>query len=228
MSKAIAVLWLTLAPAVAAGAFEISTCGQTVGSDQTGVLAVDLGCDSGPAVLLSPRGRLDLDGRTIAVQGDGPAVYCGGGGCAVFSSSGRPAAIVAGGAGASSFGVLADADPNDPELCRLVVQNVDIAGGTSGIHAPESTLAVAAVTVAGTRETGIVAQELDAFNLTVTSNGEDGVRAESVHLVNASVSGNGRVDVVSAQAPALGDHVTCGSSAGAPGSRSWSACSLDQ
>jgi hypothetical protein len=208
----------------AASAHAGIACGEAVASHETGVLSDDLTCDESPAVLLEPEGRLDLRGHTIALRGGGAAIECIGGGCMIFSTSADRAAIALDKLG-DAYGVRAEGV--DPALPVLSVQNVDISGGRSGIYAPGANVEINVVSVSDASDSGIVADDLRAFNVAAIGNGRAGLSADTVDINCATISTNRSADVVSVDsAPSLGPYVTCGSSVDGldASAQSWDAC----
>ncbi len=67
MSRAMRALACIALAVSAAHASDITTCGQTVAADDTGVLQADLDCSSAPVGVWLLRGAtLDLNGHTIS------------------------------------------------------------------------------------------------------------------------------------------------------------------
>jgi len=169
-----------------AAAVDVTTCGQTIGAGETGVLQVDLDCPIvfSPAsfgVILANGGRLDLDGHVLS-----------GAFHAVFAYDGTPRIRGPGEiTGSYSAGV-------SMSLGTLAVDDVDIHHNGSGIVLGNSHLRIRGSAVRDNDGSGAVVTEtttergqIRAIDVDASGNGGYGLRGISVKAKDVDASDNG-------------------------------------
>lgn len=198
-------LAVVLVPRVAP-AFDVTECHQTVPSQETGILQVDLVCDSqgGPNVNLGRHSRLEMNGHTIS-----------GGYIGVSTEAGRTGEIVGpgeifgvtGGDASSAFGcAIAPAG-------KVVIRDVTLRDNIRGIVSVyDYAMKLENVTIIDNAIEGIASRagnlgsgigpgkgQITARNVTISGNGGNGIEAYGkLSLRDSAVSGNGGDGIVSA------------------------------
>jgi hypothetical protein len=168
--------------AQSAAAFNIDTCGQTIGDRDIGVLTADL---SGPpattVVHVSNGATLDMNGHSIDVP-NGWAVWC----------EASAHCIVIGGGIAGAFGAIRNADTGiyvarrarvsadsvSIENSRIGIQGEDWNNGRSGAGAKLSN-----VRITGSEGAAILLGNVKANNVTIEDNPGDGIIVPSLGTV---------------------------------------------
>lgn len=248
MRRFLPTLFLLAALPAAAGAVDVTTCGQTVPPDEVGVLQADLtGCGANDvAVAIADRGKLLLNGHAIASGAIG--VQCIGRRCSVDG----PGEI----RDVSLFGILIskkhgrlrvrDAVVRDSGQIgiaslgsrgRVKLERVTVAGNRSGVETTTNgAVSGKDVEVVGNLQWGVVAgRDLHFTRLTVVDTGlgqpqpGDGLVCFwcGGTLRASSVTGSTGKDILTFRKPELA-RSTCGTS-GSPydPERTWSVCAND-
>lgn len=200
--------------ALASAQTKVTTCGQVVTGNA--FLSADLDCTGfadqveippqgsiydpptqllGPAVVISKKGTLDLQGHTIT--GGNVGVYCP-----------RKCEIVGGGtiAGASTDGVLGS---------KVTVRDTTITGsGDVGLFV-NYLLRVYDGTITGNAHATWYGDKAKFVRSTITGNTEFGITGKRIELVDSTATGNGDLDIGSVKKPRL-KRSTCGTSSWGP------------
>lgn len=169
-----------------AGATDITTCGQTVFSFQTGNVQVDLTCsDSASAVFLQDRATLSVGGHTIT----GGGIQCAGS-CTVTG----PGTVqqVVGTGNLPAINVLSS-------RAKVFVQDVTLTANAFGIISDARKTTLTNVVASGNLETGIwVWGTARGLNVTTNDNGATGFRSEvrGIRLVGLTATGNGQAGLI--------------------------------
>jgi hypothetical protein len=187
-------------------AFDVTTCGQILPTNETGMLQVDLACPAGVGVHLKDRATLDLNGHAIAAPA-GPAIACEGRRCNITSTGASPGDV--------SGSPVADCITMGPRG-RMVLSNLDvhdcrtcIETNLLGAHLYGASLSASAVTVDGCAGPGIDARKVRAFGVSVTNASEIALWAEMVlEGKGIDASGNAGIGIFAVRIKA--DNVVAG------------------
>jgi hypothetical protein len=172
----------------AAGAVDVTACGQVIEAGQVGVLRQDLACTRTPTwpfsaqgVYLSPGATLELNGFDIEGDYSGVGITCGSRACTIQG----PGEVRGFELGVSCGG------------CRVVARDVAFRENVSGILIPKSgTLEAARVIASDNAEFGIWAHRVRAADVEASRNGLAGVAANaSLRLRGVDAVDNGREGV---------------------------------
>jgi hypothetical protein len=174
--------------ASAAGAFDITACGQIVADGDTGVLQANLDCSAAPgdaAITLGRDSTLDMNGHAIVARRIG--VDCG-------YNFGSPRCTVRGhGVAPSGVGDLSGGDYGITGAPRRVIVS-DVVVHDVAIHgiSVNQKLEVTNVTAQRAGSSGVVAiKRLTATGLVASDNGDFGIDSARIRGTNIIANGNG-------------------------------------
>jgi hypothetical protein len=182
MRTSITCAWSIILFAGAAGAVDITTCGDTVPSGDTGVLLNDLLCPTtGPAVIVEHRGTLKLVGHTI--EGGSVGVDCIGARCAVDDANSARGLIL----GAAPLG---DTQAGVRFLGRARLDNVEIRNAGVGVQGPNGKLDIVNSIVEVCESHCIEVKRIVAEDLAIDGAGGDGINVKTfkTDMENGGVS----------------------------------------
>ena len=178
----------------AAGAVDVTECGQVIEAGQVAQMRNDLQCATGPdspfsalGVYLQPGAKLQLNGFTVSGDGTGTGILCGSPGARF-----RPCKIEGPGEVRAFYAGI------NCGGCRIAVRDAAFRGNLYGIYIPLAGWLVARHVVASDNiRAGIWAQRVRAAHVEASNNGEFGVSANgSLRLKRLTATANGAPGVV--------------------------------